>query len=78
MIELFAINALINKENFSNMKNKFSIINFLIILVISITTAYIAYNCNLKSRSGTRFIVTVFALLFSTLYLVFYFNYYIL
>lgn len=82
MLETFA--AIIyknynNLESFSN-NDVYSIpISWIILsLIISICTAYVAYNCNKKDTPATRFIATIFAFLFSGIYLIYYFIYHIL
>ena len=46
--------------------------------IISIGAAYIALTCNENSTPATRFIVTIFAFLFSGIYLIYYFIVHIL
>jgi len=70
------------KEGFNNEDNNLLAnipVSWIIIsLIISIGTAYIAFMCNANSTPATRFIVTIFAFLFSGLYLVYYFIVHIL
>ena len=72
-------------ENYSNIEENFNvdfdirdIVSMLLALFISVATAYLAYQCNLKTSQGARILITLFAFFFSSLYLIYYFIYYVL
>jgi hypothetical protein len=67
-----------SQEDCNNLLTNIPISWIIISLVISIGTAYIAFMCNSNSTPATRFIVTIFAFLFSGLYLIYYFIVHIL
>ena len=76
-MDLFAI-----KESFSNneqkpiTENKEMDMNTIILivlgLVICIGTSYLAYSCNYNETPATRALYTIFAFLFSGIYLIYY------
>jgi hypothetical protein len=82
--------ALMNKtvESFSNKKqkpitdNKSMDMNTIILivlgLVICIGTSYLAYSCNCNEIPATRAIYTIFAFLFSGIYLIYYFIFHVI
>lgn len=88
MIELFAMMKTYDtlsskKENFENESlftspSPYPYSWIFLTLLIAFGTAYLAYSCNEKETPATRFIVTLFAFMFSGIYLVYYFILYIL
>ena len=50
----------------------------LLTILIAIGTAYLAFSCNDKETPATRFVITLFAFMFSGIYLIYYFIIYIL
>lgn len=83
MIELFATmflsDKLTNKENFEVMDPpSYPWTWILMTLLIALGTAYLAFSCNDKETPATRFVATLFAFLFSGIYLMYYFIVYIL
>ena len=87
MIELFAISKL--AEHMSNNDEDMQIEGFsfsnnlspsMIILsfIIACGIAYLAFQCNSNETPATRFLITVFAFLFSGLYLIYYFIRYVI
>lgn len=72
-------------EKYSNIQENFNvdydvrdIINFLLALFISVSAAYLAHECNAKTAQGARILITLFAFFFSSIYLFYYFIYYVL
>jgi|LakMenEpi03Aug12_release.lakeMendotaPanAssembly.Ray.scaffolds.fasta_scaffold752111_1 quinol-cytochrome oxidoreductase complex cytochrome b subunit len=85
-MDLFAINKTAeffsNKEDTPITQNKEmnmnTIILFVLGFVICIGTAYLAYCCNHNETPATRALYTIFAFLFSGIYLVYYFIYHVI
>ncbi len=83
MLELFATMAI--KENMKKEEN-FEVMGsssypwtwIIMTILIALGTAYLAFSCNDKETPATRFVVTLFAFLFSGIYLMYYFIVYIL
>ncbi len=67
-----------NFENKSSLFNTYPISWIVIALIIAFGTAYLAFSCNDRESPATRFVVTLFAFLFSGVYLIYYFIIYIL
>jgi quinol-cytochrome oxidoreductase complex cytochrome b subunit len=84
MLDLFAVGAAIenNKiEPFTNNENKLSMHKIILIaigLIICFGTSYLAFNCNLNEKPATRALYTIFAFLFSGIYLIYYFIYHVI
>ncbi len=83
MIELFTTmflsDKLSKKENFEMMDPpSYPWTWILMTVLIALGTAYLAFSCNDKETPATRFIATLFAFLFSGIYLMYYFIVYIL
>ena len=83
MIELFATMAisdnLSKKEDFQMMDSQsFPWTWIVMTILIALGTSYLAFSCNDKETPATRFVVTLFAFLFSGIYLMYYFIVYIL
>lgn len=68
MIETFLIEKLTNKNE---IKDYTSIL--LVSLIISISTAYLAFICNKNSNKPRQFLITLFAFFFNGLYLIYFF-----
>jgi hypothetical protein len=85
-MDLFAINKTAeffsNKEDKPITENKEMNMNTIILVVlgfvICIGTAYLAYSCNYNETPATRAIYTIFAFLFSGIYLIYYFIYHVI
>lgn len=60
-------------ESFTNINVQISYFDILLTIIISIITAYIAFQCNLNIHTGQRIFITILAFIFSTFYLVYYF-----
>lgn len=85
MIELFATMALSDKlsdkkeEHFQMMDSPSYPWTWIIMtILIALGTSYLAFSCNDKENPATRFVITLFAFLFSGIYLMYYFIVYIL
>ena len=90
MIEFFVANAIAEKFNNKNeyfntptpshfdMSDGSFVVGLIVSLLISVITAYIAYQCNLNDKPAIRFLVTLFAFFFSGIYLIYYFIIYVL
>ncbi len=94
MLELFGLMTAVDKfsnpptatfsnpENFENQQKSFfksyPYSWIIITLIIAFGTAYLAFTCNDKETPATRFVITLFAFLFSGVYLIYYFIIYIL
>jgi len=87
MLDLLAAGAsvenYINKvEPFTNSENSpRNMQRYILIalaLIICFGTAYLAFNCNQNEKPATRAIYTIFAFLFSGLYLIYYFIYHVI
>jgi len=79
VLEYLAANALekfINRgyEGMTNdeLLDSMGMIGLIISIMISLATAYLAYECNRGSNAGVRWLVTLVAFLFSGLYLIYY------
>ena len=59
-------------EPFINNLNNVTLLGTLMSFTISFATAYLAYQCNLKTDKMSRYLITLFAFLFSGIYLIFY------
>jgi hypothetical protein len=85
-MDLFAINHTAeffsNKEQKPITENKEMNMNTIILvvlgLVICIGTSYLAYSCNCNEIPATRAIYTIFAFLFSGIYLIYYFIFHVI
>ena len=85
-MDLFAIKQTAeffsNKEYKPITENKKMDMNFIIVVVLSfvicIGTSYLAYSCNYNETPATRAIYTIFAFLFSGIYLIYYFIYHVI
>ncbi len=73
-------NLINNAEDFKNKSifKTYPISWIIVALIISFGTAYLAFSCNDKETSATRFVATLFAFFFSGIYLLYYFIIYIL
>lgn len=84
MLELFATMALSDKlsekkEDFQSMDSSSYPWTWIVMtILIALGTSYLAFSCNDKETPATRFVVTLFAFLFSGIYLMYYFIVYIL
>ena len=83
MLELFGTmfltDKLSNKEEFQLMDSSSYPWTWIIMtILIALGTSYLAFSCNDKETPATRFVVTLFAFLFSGIYLMYYFIVYIL
>ena len=70
MIQGFKSNQ--ESENFMDYMGNVNIINHIFSLAISLSTAYLAYQCNARSGIIQRIVVTIFAFIFSGIYLIYY------
>ena len=61
-----------NSENFIDYMGNVNIINHIFSLLVSFSTAYLAYQCNLKNGIIQRTILTILAFFFSGIYLIYY------
>lgn len=79
MLEYFACKYCANKdkENFDVTDLNDPMTN-LIILIIGVAAAYLAYERNANEPMGWRIFVTVIAFLFSNIYIIYYFIRYVL
>tara|TARA_Y100001958_G_C21040794_1_gene410477 strand:+ start:220 stop:528 length:309 start_codon:yes stop_codon:yes gene_type:complete len=66
------------QENFNVDYNIRDIVSFLLALFVSVSAAYLAHECNAKTAQGARILITVFAFFFSSIYLFYYFIYYVM
>jgi len=77
MIELFTIYKTMETfgklENFENNIYNIPTSWILFALLISFGTAYIAFSCNEYEKPASRALYTIFAFLFSGIYLIYYF-----
>ena len=68
MIETFILDNIPNIktkiENDEEFKPKFSLVNIIISLIISLGASYIAYQCNRHETEATRLIYVVIALFY--------------
>jgi uncharacterized protein YybS (DUF2232 family) len=82
MIELFTIYKIMENfgkiENFENNINNIPTSWIIFALIISFGTAYIAFSCNEYEKPATRALYTIFAFLFSGIYLIYYFIFHVL
>lgn len=84
MLELFATMALSDKlsekkEDFQSMDSSSYPWTWIIMtILIALGTSYLAFSCNDKETPATRFVISLFAFLFSGIYLMYYFIVYIL
>ena len=86
MLDLLAVGTsvenYINKvEPFTNYSVSQSMHKYILIalaLIICFGTAFLAFNCNQNEKPATRAIYTIFAFLFSGLYLIYYFIYHVI
>jgi uncharacterized protein YybS (DUF2232 family) len=84
MLELFATMAL--SEKFTEKKEDFQSMDsssypwtwIIMTILIALGTSYLAFSCNDKETPATRFVISLFAFLFSGIYLMYYFIVYIL
>lgn len=61
-----------NDEQFMDYMGNVNMINHIFTLLVSFSTAYLAYQCNLKSGIIQRIIITILAFFFSGIYLIYY------
>ncbi len=86
MLELFALFKVLDKNNstkenfFSSHSNSTNLYNvnfpiswIILALIISFSTAYIAFACNQYEKPATRALSTIIAFFFSGFYLIYYF-----
>ena len=77
MIETFILDNIPNIkskiDNDEEFKPKFSLVNIIISLIISLGSAYIAYQCNRHENEATRLIYVIIAFLFPGIYLIYFF-----
>ena len=66
------------QENFNTGYDLRDIFSLLLALFISVSAAYLAHECNAKTAQGARILITLFAFFFSSIFLVYYFIYYVL
>ena len=83
MIDYFITKKIMEKysniqENFNTGYDIRDILSFLLALFISVSAAYLAHECNAKTGQGARILITLFAFFFSSIFLVYYFIYYVL
>lgn len=79
MLEYFACKYCANKdkENFDVTDLNDPMTN-LIILIIGVAAAYLAYECNANEPMEWRIFITIIAFLFSNIYIIYYFIRYVL
>ena len=85
-MDLFAIKQTVesfsNKEEKPITNNKSMDMNTVILVVLGLIicfgTAYLAYCCNNNETPATRALYTIFAFLFSGIYLIYYFIYHVI
>ena len=72
-----AIESLINKTDTDNVENmdvmgSVTTIGTIIAILISLSTAYLAYTCNKRSNIVVKMVATIVGFLFSGVYLLYY------
>ena len=85
-MDLFAIKQTVesfsNKEETPITENKSMNMNTIILIVLGLVicfgTSYLAYSCNYNETPATRALYTIFAFLFSGIYLIYYFIYHVI
>jgi hypothetical protein len=67
-----------NNENGTNNKLQYDRNLFIVSVLVSFASAYLAWTCNCHESTGARVFLTILAYLFGGLYLMYYFILYIL
>tara|TARA_B100001250_G_C19411268_1_gene619182 strand:- start:118 stop:453 length:336 start_codon:yes stop_codon:yes gene_type:complete len=83
MLETFAIEYFTKQDQREGFDENASTINIsigtgIVAIIIAIGAAYLAYCCNSHETPATKFITTLFAFLFSGIYVLYYFIRYVL
>ena len=83
MLDCFIAKKIMEKysniqENFNTEYDIRDIFSFLLALFVSVSAAYLAHECNAKTAQGARILITLFAFFFSSIFLIYYFVYYVL
>jgi len=76
--EFFSEKNTVNNESNIILPDPIPISWIIIVFIIGFGTAYIAYSCNEAETPATRAVVTLFAFLFSGIYLIYYFIIYVI
>lgn len=78
MLEYFVCKHMSNKEEGFESTIMNDQISNLIVLIVAVAAAYLAYECNAHESAGTRIAITILAFLFSNIYIIYYFIRYVL